>query len=58
MLTYDLLEGNPGRTEVSQCLVAKSCVRTSLHSVFVRRLYFSGFSFLHLLQTRHPKTFL
>lgn len=32
--------------------------RTSLHSVFVRRLYFSGFSFLHLLQTRQRKTFL
>ena len=31
---------------------------TSLHSVFVSRLYFSGFSFLHLLQTRQRNTLL
>lgn len=33
-------------------------MHTSLHSVFVSKLYFSGISFLHLLHTRHPKTFL
>lgn len=55
--THDLSEGNPVDSirNISGLLTDRL---TSLHSVLVRRLYLSGFAFLHVLHTRHPKIFL
>lgn len=57
--TYRPLASNPRRNPlVKSCITQTPTTLTSLHSVLVRRLYFSGLSLLHRLHTRQPKTFL
>ena len=45
----------PPSGKISQSI--ESHLLASLHSVFVNKLYLSGLSFWHFLQTKHLKTF-
>jgi len=56
--TYSLSTDNPVETSLDRSRNQIVSKHTSLHSVFVNKLYFSGMSFLHLLQTRQPNVFL
>lgn len=55
---YNLSTGNPVKLSSENPTDQTTSGLTSLHSVFVSRPYFSGKSFLHLLQTRQPNVFL
>ena len=56
--TYSLSIDNPAETSLDRSRNQITLKHTSLHSVFVSKPYFSGRSFLHLLQTTQPKVFL
>jgi len=57
-VTYNRSINNPVEISSARSRDQATLEHTSLHSVFVSRLYFSGRSFLHLLQTRQPNVFL
>jgi len=56
--TYNRSTDNPVEISLGRLRDKVMEERTTLHSVFVSRLYFPGRLFLHLLQTRQPNVFL